>query len=58
MKITKTTYETITLSFEETGKLLKEALKLDKGYKLSARHSGDILWDSKMEFQLTKETEN
>lgn len=53
-----TTYEVVSLSFEETAKLLKEALSLDKDYELSMRHSGDILWDNKLTIELTKKTES
>ena len=53
-----TTYETVSLSFAETEKLLKEKLNLDKDYELSIRHSDDILWDHKLTIELTKKTES
>ncbi len=53
-----TTYETVSLSFAETEKLLKEKLNLDKDYKLSMRYASDILWEDRLTIELTKKTEN
>lgn len=55
-KVKTTTYKTVSLSFSELENALKEHLKLDKDYKLSIRHNGDILWDSKITVELTKTT--
>lgn len=56
-KVKEYTTKTISLSFEELEKTLKTALNLDKEYKLTMRHSGDILWDYKFTAELTKTTE-
>lgn len=56
-KVKETVYNTVTLSFSELETILKQALNLDKGYKLSLNYSGDVIWDYKVSVELTKTTE-
>lgn len=56
-KVKKIEYETVELSFEEMGNLLRQALGLDKEFEFRLRHNGDVLWEYKIQGTLTKTTE-